>query len=189
VDVGEDQVRVALEAVVHAVAVVGVDVHVRNTLQSVIPAQHFHRHAAVVEHAESGRGTTRRVMKTGDRNEGAARPARHDLFGGEQRGAYHVGGGFIHAAPRRRVAGIEETLTGERRFRDQFQVLRRVEGLQFFAGGRARFHDAHPLVEPARGEFGKKGGVAVLAEWMPVAKAVSRQTFSGDQQNGWARHG
>ena len=36
-DVGEDQVRVALEAVVNAVAVVGIYVHVSNALQAVIP--------------------------------------------------------------------------------------------------------------------------------------------------------
>ena len=184
VDVGEDQVGVALEGVVHAVAVMRVDVHVSNALQAVIPPQHFHGHAAVVEHAETGGRAARGVMQTGDRNEGAARLARHDLLGGEQRRADHVGRRLVDAAPRRRVAGVEESLAGQRRFRDQVDVLRRVERLELVARGGARLHDAHALVEAARGELREKCRVAIGAERMAVAETVAREALAGDHQNG-----
>ncbi len=73
VDVGEDQVRIALESVIDAVAVMGIDIHVSNALQAVIPAQHFHRHAAVVENAETRGPAARGVMQPGDGNERAPR--------------------------------------------------------------------------------------------------------------------
>ena len=97
-----------------------------------------------------------------------------------------VRGGLVDAAPGRRVARVEITLTGQRALGDQVEILRRVKGLQFFARGRARFHDAHALVEPARGELGEKSGMAVRTERMAVAEAVTRQAFAGDQQNRWA---
>jgi hypothetical protein len=53
--------------------------------------------------------------------------------------------------------------------------------LQFFAGGRARFHDAHALVEPARGELGEKCRMPVRPERMAVTESVSRQALAGDQ--------
>ena len=62
-------------------------------------------------------------------------------------------------------------------------ILRRVKGLQFLARGRARFHDAHALVEPARDELGEKRRVPVGPEWMAVAEAVTREAFAGDQQD------
>ena len=109
-DVGKDQVRVALEAVEHAVAVVRIDVHVGNAFQAVIAAKHFHRHAAVVEHAESRGAAARRVMQSGDGDEGAPRAPCHDFLGGEQRRADHVRGGFVNATPRRRIAGVQVPL-------------------------------------------------------------------------------
>ena len=64
-----------------------------------------------------------------------------------------------------------------------------MKGLQFFAGGGARFHDAHALVESARGEFGEKRRVAVRPEWMAVTESVPREAFAGNQQYGGCLHG
>jgi hypothetical protein len=62
-----------------------------------------------------------------------------------------------------------------------------VEGFEFLTRRRARFHDAHPLVEPTRGELGKKRGVTVLAEGMAVAKSITCQALSRHQQDGCGR--
>jgi hypothetical protein len=53
--------------------------------------------------------------------------------------------------------------------------------LQLFARGGTRFHDAHALVETARGELGEKCRMAVGPERMAVAESVSRQALAGDQ--------
>jgi len=159
----------------------GIDVHVSNALQAMIPPQHFHGHAAIVEHAEPRGRAARRMMKSGDRDERAPRLARHDLLGGEQRAADHVGRRFINTSPRRRVAGVEKSLTGDRRLGDQVDILRSVKRLQFLARGGARLHDAHALVEAARGELGEKRRVPVGPERMPVAEPITREAFSGNQ--------
>jgi len=54
VQIREQQVRVVLECVEHAVAVVRVDVNVGDTLHPVPAPEHFDRHAAVVENAKPG---------------------------------------------------------------------------------------------------------------------------------------
>ena len=64
-----------------------------------------------------------------------------------------------------------------------------MKGLQFFARGRARFHDLHALVQPSRDQLGEKSGVTVRTERVAVAKAVTRQAFARDQQNRWRRLG
>ena len=62
VGVGEDQSRVVLEAVEHAVPMVSVDVHVGDALEPVALAQIFDRHTAIVEYTESRGSVPRRVM-------------------------------------------------------------------------------------------------------------------------------
>ena len=95
--------------------------------------------------------------------------------------ADHVGRRFVDTAPRRGVAGVEKSLARDRRFRDQVDILGRVKRLQFFARGGARLHDAHALVEAARGELGEKRRVPIGPERMPVAEPVTRQAFAGNQ--------
>ena len=74
-DVREDDVRVVLERVEHAVAVMRIDVHVGDALQPVALAQQLDRDAAIVEHAEPGGAIARGVMQPGDRHEAAPRLA------------------------------------------------------------------------------------------------------------------
>ena len=183
VDVGKDQVRITLEAVVHAVTVMGIDVDVGDTPQAVFFPEDFHRDAAVVEHAETRGTAARRVVQAGDRHEPAPRTPLHDLFGGEQRRPDHVRGRLVHPTPGGSVAGIEVALTGQRPVRDQVDVLRGVKGLELGTRRRARLHHPHALVETARGELGEEGGVPVLPERVAVGKAVARQPFASHHQD------
>jgi hypothetical protein len=163
--------------------VVGIDVHVSNAFQAVIPPQHFHGDAAVVEHAEPGGGVARGVVEPRDRDERAARAAGHDLVGRGQRRTDDVRRGLENAAPGRRIARIEVALAGARGFLDPVDVLRGVEGFEFVARGRARFHHADALVEAARREFGEKRRMAIGTERMAVAESVTREAFARDQQD------
>jgi hypothetical protein len=187
VDVGEDQIRIVLEAIVDAVAMVGIDVDVGDTFESVISAQHFDRHAAIVEYTEARGRAARSVVQPGDRHEGATRAACHDFAAGEQSPADHIGSRFINAAPRRRVSRVQESFARQRCFRDQVEVLRRVEGFKFLARRRARFHDTHAFVEPTRGELGEKRGVTVLAEGMAIAESITCQALARHQKDGCGR--
>ena len=108
--VGEHHRGILLEGVEHAVAVMRVDVDVADALQARALEQ-LDGHAAVVEHAEAGGAIARRVVQSRDGHEGAPAFAPHDRLHGAQGGADHVGGGFVHAAEGRRIAGIEKSAT------------------------------------------------------------------------------
>ena len=67
VHIGDQHVRIRLEPVEHAIAVMGIDVDVGDAPQTVLATQVLDRHAAIVEHAEAGGAAARCVMQPGDR--------------------------------------------------------------------------------------------------------------------------
>jgi hypothetical protein len=73
VQVGKRDVGVALERVEHAVAVMRVDVDVRDAAQPEDLPRGFDRDAAIVEHAETRGRVARCMVQSADRNECAAR--------------------------------------------------------------------------------------------------------------------
>ncbi len=75
---GKDQIRIVFERVVHAIAVMRIDVHVRDALESASLAEQLHRNPAVVEHAAPGRFVAGRVMQAGYGDESVAHLAAHD---------------------------------------------------------------------------------------------------------------
>ena len=77
-DVGENQISIALEGIEHAVTVVRVDVHVGHAPDAMHRAQRLDRHAQIVEHAEARGGIAARVVQPGDGHERAAAfPVEH----------------------------------------------------------------------------------------------------------------
>jgi hypothetical protein len=73
VDVGEDDGRVGLERIKHAVAVMRVDIHVGDAFQAIFLLQDLDGHAGVVEHAKTGSGVGHAVVQAGDGHEKARR--------------------------------------------------------------------------------------------------------------------
>ena len=67
VDIGEDQVGIVLEAVKHAVAVMRIDIDVRDLLDAVLLAQILDGDAAIVEYAKAGGNVAARMMQARDR--------------------------------------------------------------------------------------------------------------------------
>jgi len=90
VDIGEDQSGVRLEAVIKPIAVMGVDIDVGNTLQTVFAAQPFDEHATVVQGAKARSAPTSRMVQPGNRHEGATRPTPHDLLARQQNASHDV---------------------------------------------------------------------------------------------------
>ncbi len=111
VNVGKDDAGIVFEAVKNSVSVVGVDIHVPDALESRALAQQLYGNATVVEYAKSRRLVACSMMQAGDRHERATALTGHDRFGGVQRGADNHGRGVVHPSERRRVAGVEETLS------------------------------------------------------------------------------
>jgi len=143
VDVGEDQERVLLERVVHAVAVVNIDVHVGDLLQAVPPAQHLGDHAAVVEDAESGRMAARGMVQPRDRHEGPPGVAAHQGLGRLQRRADHAAGRLEDPLPRRGVPGIEVARAGRGTLAHEADEGCGMEPVQLFHRRLPRRHRFH----------------------------------------------
>ena len=186
VQVGEYHRRVILERIEHAVAVVRVDVDVGDALEA-RALQQLDRHAAVVEHAETGRAVARGVMQARDRHEGTPAFAVHDRLHRTQGGADHARGRLVDTSERGCVAGIEKTGAAGGAFAHQLQILRRVKGTQLDVRGSAGLEHAHAPIEPARAELADEGRETVRAERVPLAKAVTGEALA--DHNRHARRG
>ena len=90
---------------------VRVDIHVGDTLQSVLLTQIFGGNAAVIEHAKPGGTIARRVMQSCDWHERALRFAAHDRVDGSKRGADNIGSRIEDSRQSRRIAVVEVSAT------------------------------------------------------------------------------
>ena len=77
-DVGEDHLRIVLESVKHAIAVVCVDVDVGNAREPVRTSKPLDGDTTIVKRAKPGRPAAPGMVEPGDRDESASGLARHD---------------------------------------------------------------------------------------------------------------
>jgi len=178
VQVGENERRIVLEAVVDPVAVVGVDVDVGDARQPVVALERLGDNAAVVEHAEAGRVAAGGMVQPGDGHERALHVAAHQRFGGHERRADHGGGRLEDAGHRRRVAGIEVALTCPRSRPHQFDVGRGVKPADFLHRGLARLERNHRVEQAVGLDLPHEYAVPVRAEGMPLAESVARDLLA-----------
>ena len=171
--VGEYDRRVVLERVEDAVAVVRVDVHVRDARKAVVALQALDHDADVVEDAEARGVRAPRVVQAGDGHESALHAARHDRIAGDERGADDVAGRLEHALERRRVAGVEQAFPRRRARDDEIHVGGILEQLELGArrGPRRELQDAP--VEALRDELAPEHVVAVRSEGVAVREIRS----------------
>lgn len=136
VQVGDDDRRVVLEGVEHAIAMVGIDVDVGDRAQPVPPPQRLDHDATVVEHAEARGAVARRVVQPADRHEGAGARVRHDPLAGQTtRRADHGGRGLVDAATRR-IPTVEAAGTRPGLLAHEVDVGRRMEQWGYSFGAR-----------------------------------------------------
>ena len=172
VDIGEYEVRVVFERIEHAIAMVGVDVNVGDTLHTVASAQVFDRNPAVIKYAEPGSAVARRVMQTGDRHERPSKIAVHDLIHGAKHCADDGRGSFINAGQSGRIALIEETGTSGRHARYLVDVLGRMKQGEFIDQRRPGVTKVDRSGQDRALEFGMKDIVTIGAERVRIAKTV-----------------
>ncbi len=101
VQVRDDQLRIVLERVEHAVPMVGIDIHIGDTAQPPMPAQMLDNDTAVIEYAEARGAIACRMMQSGDRHEGAPPRCGQDPLGCRKTRAHHAGRRLEYAAERR----------------------------------------------------------------------------------------
>ena len=107
VDVGEPDIRICLETVEDSVAVMRVDVDVRNALDAELAPRDLDCDAAIVENAKPGSGVAPRVMQAADRNERARVRSPDDALERLERAADDGASCLVDAGERRCVAVIE----------------------------------------------------------------------------------
>jgi hypothetical protein len=183
VDVREERICVGLERVEHAVPVVRVDVDVGDPLQAVPLAQQLDRNAAIVEDAEARRMSARGVMQPRDRDESAPRPAAHDLFDREHRGAHHHARGLVDAPGGRRITRIEVALARGGFADHELDIVGMMEAFQLVTLGDARIQQPQRRIGTTAAQFAQECFVPVEAERMTVAEAVAAQGVTGHHQD------
>jgi hypothetical protein len=133
VQIGKREVGIALERVEHAVAVMRIDVYVRDSANVVPPSRGLDRHAAVVEHAEPCRLIACGVMQAADRNERARNRPRDDGLERRERAAHYVRGGLVDAGECGRVARVKQTAAARRQLGHAIDVRGDVKILELRA--------------------------------------------------------
>ncbi len=179
-DIGKQYVRVFSESVVHAVTMMGIDIHIGDTAQAMTPAQRLDQHRAVVEHTETGSPVAGGMMQPGDRHKGPARGARHHHLCGAQRGADYRPGGLIDAGKGRGVTKVQIALADQRHLLDKTDMMRRMEPLHLLARRGPRIVEQHPGFELALSQTAEKGVMTIGSERMTVAKAIARGRLAAD---------
>ncbi len=178
VQVGDDDLRVVLEGVEHAVAVVRVDVDVGDAPEAVTPPQRLDDHAAVVEDAEARGAVARGVVQATDRHEGAAPRSGHDPISRAQARADDGGGGLVHTAKARGVAGIEHAAAELGTALHELDVSTAVEQLQLSDAGRRRVEHRHARAQCALLEVAQEGAIAIGTERVPAREAITSQPLA-----------
>ena len=126
----EDQFRIVLEGVEHAIAMMGVDINVGDARNAMGAPQMLDDHAAIVEDAEARGALARRVMQAGDRHEGAPVRAAHDPVRGRQARTHNASGRLEYAAKRGRVSSVQPAAAAMGAFDDETHVVGGVKELQ-----------------------------------------------------------
>ena len=180
VGIGKDQRRIILECIEDAVAVVRIDVDVRDSCEPVDALQVLDDDSDVIEDAEACRVRPPRMVQPRDRHEAALRATCHQALGSDQRSADDIACGLEHTLEGRRVAAIEESLAGRRAGFDEVDVDGIMEELELDARGGAWHELLDAPVEPLRNELAPECVMAVRPEWMAVRKAVSGDPLAGD---------
>src|SRR5665213_150722 len=183
VQVGEDDSRVVFEGVVHAIAMVRVDVDIGDACHAVVAPQMLDDHAAIVEHAESRGPLTRGVMQAADRHERAPARAPKDPLGGRKARSHYAGRGLEHTTKSGRVAAVQPAISGLRALHYEANVLGSMKQLELGVQRVARLEHPYFRVQTALLEFAQEGAVPVGAERMPIAKTISGEPLAQHDSN------
>jgi len=186
-DIRENQIRIVVEGIENTVAMVGIDVDIGDTGYRVFLAQIFNRHAAVVEDAKTSGMRAAGMVQPGNRHEGMAGPAGHDLVHAVQRGADHGRRSHIDTLERRRVTGVEKSTALTTQPCDTIEVVRIMEKFELRAGCRRRCCSPHASREPAMVQRIMKNIMAIGPERMPVTETIGGDIFAFQHEDRMCR--
>jgi len=178
VDIGKDQVRVIFEAVKHTIAMMGIDVYVSDSLQSIFLSKILNRYTAVVEHTESCGMFTSGVMESGNRNKCPLRVTLHDGVNSGQCRAYYVCRDLEDTGKRRRIAAIEKACAILGFLRYEIDVIRSMKERQLVNSGSPGRRVVDCVAEVSQRQLFLKYVVTVRTEWMPIAKSIASKLLT-----------
>ncbi len=178
VHVGKDHVRVTLETVEHTIAMVRVDIYVRDAADAVPHAQVFDGDTAVIEDAETRRMIAGGMVEARDRHKSARSVTCHQCIDGRQGRADHNPAFVKDARHHRRVAAVEKTGTLLRQPRDVLDIVLGMKQRERLDGCNLRFFELNPLAQVRPVERRIKGIMAVKAERVVRAKPIGRERIT-----------
>ena len=183
--VGKDQVWVLFKGVEDAIAVVGINIDIGHSLNTMSGAQGFNCDATVIEDAEPGGRVAAGMVQPRNGHEGASAVVLDDLVDGIQHAAYHIGGGLVGVWKTGGVATIQIAATCLRHGFDFSHIIGGVEQLNGCLICPLWRADLNLMMQASFGKFPPKGVESISAKRVGVAEAVAGNLFACVNTNGW----
>ena len=178
VDIGKEQVRIVFETVKHAISVMGVDIDVSDSLQSVIFSQILNGDATVVEHTKPGGMFPARVVKSGNGYKCPLCLPLHDSINRCQRGADDVCGNLEHARKCRGITAIKKTSAVLRFLRDKIDVIGRMKKRELVNRRSSGHRVVDRVPKSSQRQLLMKDLVPIRTEWMPIAESIASELLT-----------
>src|SRR3954470_3646190 len=112
-------------------------------------------------------------MQTGNWNECPFRPPLHHRFDRYQGGADHRARGFIDTLPRRRIAGVQVSVTRGGALIDEVEIGRGMKTFQLFSSCLPRSGTLHTAIQAGLVQLAHERFVPIGPEWMTFAKSIA----------------
>ena len=181
-DVGDEYFRVILVWIEKPVAVMDVDVDVRDFPDTVFFTQRIDHHTAVVEHAEARAIVAPCVVQAADRLKRAIDVAAHHALEAFERRTDYRRGRVVDAGISGRVSVIDRAYAQFAQPVDALHVTRAVKTLDFVARGGTRRGEFRGFVEALLDGLFPERILAIRAERVPVRKSILAERLTDVEQ-------
>ncbi|GMQ87569.1 MAG: hypothetical protein BMS9Abin08_0773 [Gammaproteobacteria bacterium] len=175
VEIHKHKIRVVLEGVEHAIAVMCIDINVGDALNSILPAQCFDGDPAIVEHTKTGGGITARMVQTGDGYECLPATCADNIVQCREYRTYHRARSFKDSPKCRGVTGIEITEAGQRLLLYLLDVALLLKAQNLGFSGLYGFANIHLAVQTELLQTRPERIHTIRSERMSLTKTIGSQ--------------
>ena len=181
--IGEDKVGIFLKTIENAVAVMCINIHIRDSVEVIPVAEILGGDPAVIEHTEARRMPTTSMMESGYRHERLrGLPCHAGIHCGKRR-AHNIASTVEHTRERRCVSAIEESASFDGCLGNEIDVIGRVKEQKFIRYCPARRCITYGITEIRVCKRRMKNVVTIRTKWVVIAKPVTSDLVSAVNVN------
>lgn len=181
--IGEDKVGVILETIENAVAVMCINIHIRDSVEVIPVAEILGGDPAVIEHTEARSMLTTSMMESGYRHESLRGLPCHDGIHCGKRRAHNIARTVEHTRERRCISSIQKSVSLDRCPGNEIDVTSRVKEQKFIRYCPARGCITYGITEIRVCKRRMKNVVTIRTKWVVIAKPVTSDLVSAVNVN------